>query len=118
MRHDCEAAMMFLVSYSQLVCGEQGIPQADKIHHLTKLTSSFVPLSFVASGFSMNVKELQENFLSLWVFVVTAILIAGATYVVVFWPSVSAWSSRKLNRKGGKLGFRSKPSPSMGQFST
>ncbi|KAF5706317.1 hypothetical protein FMUND_11682 [Fusarium mundagurra] len=34
MRQDCELAMAFLVSYSQLLCGERGIAQAEEVARL------------------------------------------------------------------------------------
>jgi hypothetical protein len=91
MRQDCESAMVFLVSYSQLLCGEQGIAQAGEVARLTKLASFFVPLAFVTSVFGMNVKELQENFPSIFVFVVAAVVISLATYATMFWSTMWDW---------------------------
>lgn len=88
MRQECESAMMMLVNYSQLRCGEQGTMQADEIHRLTKLTSFFVPLSFVTSFFGMNVKELQPSYASIWVFVLAAVVISATSYATMFWTTV------------------------------
>ena len=86
MRRDCESATFLPVSYSQLLCAEQGIAQAAEVHRLTKLASFFVPLGFVASTFSMNINELQ-NHPSVWVFFVIAIGISSATFAIIYWSS-------------------------------
>ncbi|KAI1740717.1 hypothetical protein F4680DRAFT_417589 [Xylaria scruposa] len=108
MRQDCESAMVFLVSYSQLLCGEQGIAQAGEIHRLTKLASFFVPLAFVTSAFGMNVKELQETLLSFWVFIVAAVVVSAATYTAMFRSKVWNFSStvwKKIRRRAKKVNF-------------
>ena len=86
MRRDCESATSLLVSYSQLLCAEQGIVQATEVHHLTKLASFFVPLGFAASAFSMNIRELR-GFPSVWVFAVVAVGISLVTFAVLYWSS-------------------------------
>ncbi|KAI1391823.1 uncharacterized protein F4822DRAFT_106251 [Hypoxylon trugodes] len=103
MRQECDSAMLFLVDYSQLLCGERGIAQEGEVHGLNKLASFFVPLAFVATLFGMNVKELQGNSVSLWTFVTVAVVVSAATYATIFWPTVRHWLSmtrRKMGLKG------------------
>lgn len=95
MRQDCESAMVFLVSYSQLLCGEQGIAQAGEVNRLTRLASFFVPIAFVTSGFGMNVREIQDNFPGLVWFFVVAIVVSAATYGFMFWSAIWNWVGKK-----------------------
>ncbi|KAF2806255.1 uncharacterized protein BDZ99DRAFT_465902 [Mytilinidion resinicola] len=87
MRRDCESAASLLLSYSQLMCAEQGISQADEVHRLTKLAYFFVPLGFVTSAFGMNIKELQK-FPSLCVFAIAAVSISSVSFAAMYWSSL------------------------------
>lgn len=91
MRRDCESATSLLVSYSQLLCAEEGISQAAEVHQLTKLASLFVPLGVVTSAFGMNVKEL-DKMPSIWVFAIFAVCISLASFAVMYW---SSWKRKK-----------------------
>lgn len=79
---DCESATTLLVSMSQLVSSERGTTQAEEVHHITRLASFFVPISFVATTFSMNVSELHVE-PSVWKFVITAASVSCATLVAM-----------------------------------
>lgn len=81
---DCESATNLLVSYSQLVSSERGVDQAAQVHSLTKLASVFVPVSFAATLFGMNVKELKDN-PSVWNYAVLAGCLAVVTLLALNW---------------------------------
>ena len=56
----CEAGSGVLVSMGQLLESQKGIDQAKQVHDLTKLAFVFIPLTYVASLFSMNISVLQK----------------------------------------------------------
>ena len=58
--------------------------QAMRATQLTILASIYVPLSFVIGVFGMNMAELNDSKLSIWVFFVTAAIAAIVTGVI-FW---------------------------------
>lgn len=68
----CESGASILVSAAQLIEAQKGINQARQVHGLTKLAFIFIPLSFVASLFGMNVSALKE-YPSIWIYFVVAI---------------------------------------------
>lgn len=72
--------MVFLVTYSQLLCGDRASSRSGSPDEIGIFF--FVPLAFVTSAFGMNVKELQENFPSIFVFVVAAVVTSLATYML------------------------------------
>lgn len=56
----CEVGSGILVSAAQLLEAHKGIDQAKEVHDLTKLAFIFIPLTFVASIFGMNVSTFKE----------------------------------------------------------
>jgi CorA-like Mg2+ transporter protein len=59
---------------------KESIKLADGVKRLTQLAFFFIPLSFVTSFFGMNMRELNADQISLWMFFVTAI---GLTIIVL-----------------------------------
>ncbi|KAF2804898.1 uncharacterized protein BDZ99DRAFT_575091 [Mytilinidion resinicola] len=68
-----------LATTVSIIESERQIQEATSVTKLTELAFVFIPLSFSASLYSMQVKELQ-NGVSLWIFVTTAILILVLSY--------------------------------------
>lgn len=68
----CEAGSEILVSAAQLLEAQKGINQAKQVHDLTKLAFIFIPLSFVASIFGMNVSAFKDD-PPIWIYFVIAL---------------------------------------------
>jgi hypothetical protein len=56
--------------------------QAARTARLTQLAFVYIPLTFVTSIFGMNVKELSDPLLPLWVCVVTLVVVSAATAAI------------------------------------
>ncbi|KAI1357323.1 hypothetical protein F5Y08DRAFT_324541 [Xylaria arbuscula] len=56
---------------------------------ITVLAIFFVPISLSTSVFGMNIHELNENGQSLWVFLVTTVLIMAVTLII--WGTMYQW---------------------------
>jgi len=56
----------------------------------------FIPLSFTASFFGMNFKELgsSNQDLSVWVWFIVSVPIFGVSVLLCFWSKVYVWLSR------------------------
>lgn len=83
---ESEAAGRFLMDTFQLLMSsisvldsETSIQQARSGQKLTQLASIFIPLSLVTGIFGMNIKEINESPLSIWVVVVTFVITALCT---------------------------------------
>lgn len=77
----CEAGSSILVSAAQLIEAQKGISQARQVQGLTKLAFIFVPLSFVAGLFGMNVSVLKD-YPSIWIYFVIAIPLTALSWLV------------------------------------
>lgn len=53
----CESATAMLVAFAQLTASDESVSQAEEVNRLTKMAAIFIPLSFTASIFGMNVRE-------------------------------------------------------------
>ena len=53
----CESATTTLVGFAQLLASGRSIDQAAEVNRLTKMAALFIPLSFTASIFGMNLRE-------------------------------------------------------------
>ncbi|KAK8876857.1 NAD(P)-binding protein, partial [Apiospora arundinis] len=78
---ETEAAGRFLMDTFQLLMSsisvldsETSIRQARSGQKLTQLASIFIPLSLVTGIFGMNIKEINDSPLSIWVVVVTVVI--------------------------------------------
>ncbi|KAJ4377624.1 hypothetical protein N0V83_000451 [Neocucurbitaria cava] len=87
-----------LLAEMQIVDSRRSIAEAESVSKLTELAFVFIPLSFVASLFSMQIHELDEG-VSLYLFVVVAIAFVLVAYVV----RLSIRSSRLLEYKSKML---------------
>ena len=81
----CEVTSGILMSSISISEAERSIELSIGIARLTKLAFVFVPLSFVASAFGMNVKEITEKNPSLWSFFLVSLLVGGLSYAVLIW---------------------------------
>lgn len=68
----CKTGSGILVSAAQLIEAHEGTTQARQAHSLTRLAFVFIPLTFVASVFGMNVAAFKEC-PSIWLYFVVAV---------------------------------------------
>ena len=69
----CETAMQIVTQEMSVRESAEQILEAKNVTRLTQLAFYFIPLSFIASIYGMNFKQLGQGNLSIWVFFVTAI---------------------------------------------
>ena len=63
----------------------RAIEQSERLKKLTLLATFFIPLSFSASLFGMNIDVLGQSTVSIWWFFVLCIPITVCAYVVYLW---------------------------------
>ena len=71
-----------LMANMSIIESKRGIAQAESVTKLTELAFFFIPLTFSASIFSMQLKELSKREVSLWTFFVVAIAITTSSYAL------------------------------------
>ena len=71
-----------LMATMSIVESKRGIAEAESVTKLTELAFFFIPLTFSASIFSMQVKELNASRISIAAFFVLAIIITTASYAL------------------------------------
>ena len=86
-----------LMANMSIVESKRGIAEAESVTKLTELAFFFIPLTFSASIFSMQVKELDASRVSIAAFFTLAIIITFASYAL-----------RLLIRSESFIGFRRK----------
>ena len=80
MRQQCTKTHKSLMASMSIVESKRGIAEAESVTKLTELAFFYIPLTFSASIFSMQVKELNNSQLSLSTFFAVALLITGFSY--------------------------------------
>ncbi|KAK0742609.1 hypothetical protein B0T18DRAFT_167344 [Schizothecium vesticola] len=78
-----EGSYQLLMSAMSILESEKAIDQAVVVTRLTNLAFFFIPLSFVASLFGMNVNEFDQR-LTVWLWVVVSAAVMGLTYFIRF----------------------------------
>ena len=63
---------------------QTSLEQGTRGQRLTQLAFIYVPLSFVTGIYGMNLKELNGSPLSIWVMVVSTVIVIGCT-LCIFW---------------------------------
>jgi hypothetical protein len=64
----------------------KAIEQAEGVANLTRLAFFFIPLSFTASVYGMNIKQFTNDAsLSIWVWIVTSAITLVVSYLVLSW---------------------------------
>lgn len=71
-----------LMTAMSLVESKRGISEAESVTKLTELAFFFIPLTFAASLFSMQVKELDARTTSVGLFLGVALTITGCSYAL------------------------------------
>ena len=65
-----------------LLESRRGIAEAESVTKLTELAFLFIPLTFSAALFSMQIEEFQSSSPSLWAFVLVAVTITASSYAL------------------------------------
>lgn len=86
----CEKGMQVLLSKASISQAELAFSQSGKVARLTQLAFFYIPFSFMASVFGMNVTEFGTGKLRLWVWLATSILVflISVLLLVADMPSV------------------------------
>jgi len=80
---DYESATAVLVGFAQLKASEKQILQAREVHNLTKLATLFIPLSFTASIYGMDIDKWQSSS-SRWWFIGTSFILMTLTFLYLY----------------------------------
>jgi hypothetical protein len=89
----CDRGMNIVMNNSMLLESKRAIQQAERVAKLTRLAFFFIPLSFTASFFGMNFRELGTGILSIWVWFVASLPIFFIS-ILVLTVDVSEWGKR------------------------
>lgn len=65
-----------------LINSKRGIAEAENVKRLTELAFVFIPMTFVAGVFSIQVEEFQVSPPRAWVFVVTSVSLIAFVYAI------------------------------------
>ncbi|KAK3291082.1 uncharacterized protein B0H64DRAFT_409776 [Chaetomium fimeti] len=76
----CEETQQGLRAEMSLLESKRGIEEAESVSRLTELAFLFIPTTFAASLFSMQVRELVESPPPVYAFIITAIVIVSVSY--------------------------------------
>ena len=90
----CSDGMNTIMNNSMLHESRRAIKQSEGTRRLTILAFLFVPLSMVASVFGMNVVELGQGSLHIWVPFVVLVPILGISVILCFWDEMP-WTGRE-----------------------
>ena len=77
-----EKSSKSLTANMSILESKRGIAEAESVTKLTELAFFFIPLTFSASIFSMQVKELESSSISISTFFTVAILITASSYAL------------------------------------
>lgn len=83
----CEVISNSLLSMASFEASQRSILESNQINRLSKLAFIFIPMSFVASVFGMNVSEMARN-PPIWVFFLVAIPVACFAITIMNWKSL------------------------------
>ena len=100
---------------------QTSLEQGTRGQRLTQLAFIYVPLSFVTGIYGMNLKELNGSPLSVWVMVVSTVIVIGCT-LCIFWllKSIEGQKATIVSGKADKGYITSwikhgKPTPSISE---
>jgi len=82
LRRRTESSDKSLLTTMSLVESKRGIAEAESVTKLTELAFFFIPLTFPASIFSMQVKELNASVTPISAFVILAVCITMGSYAL------------------------------------
>lgn len=80
----CTEAIAVLMNSMAIAESQEAIVQAKRVTKLTFLAFIFVPLSFTTSVFGMNVRELDQNQISLWAWFALSVPMLALTITLFY----------------------------------
>jgi Mg2+ and Co2+ transporter CorA len=91
LRAQCERKMNIMMNTASIAEANRGVEHARSVFKFTLLASFYVPLSFTASFFGMNFRQLGNGSLSLWIWIVVSVPVFGLSVLVLFWDPKIFW---------------------------
>ena len=85
-----------LMTNMSIVESKRGIAEAEGVSKLTELAFFFIPLTFSASIFSMQVKELQNANISVSAFITLAVVVTLLSYALRLFIRSQPFTRRRL----------------------
>ena len=85
-----------LMTNMSIVESKRGIAEAEGVSKLTELAFFFIPLTFSASIFSMQVKELQNANISVSAFITLAVIVTLLSYALRLFIRSQPFTRRRL----------------------
>lgn len=103
-----EVGSGILVSQVGVLESSKPITQAEQVNKLTRLALVFIPMSFVASLFGMNVSQFQPN-PSMWMFFAVSVPLSLFVLLVASWTSFIipvSYAARRFRNMFGPVQIR------------
>lgn len=76
----CQEVQQSLRAEMSLLESKRGIEEAESVSRLTELAFIFIPITFAAGLFSMQIKELADEPAPAWAFVIAAVIAVTVSY--------------------------------------
>ena len=83
----CHEEIGVLMNSIAIQESKRAIRQAERVEKLTFLAFVFVPMSFTSSFFGMNIKELGNDKVSIWAWVIMTFSVLAFTLLLFFYNS-------------------------------
>ncbi len=80
----CETGMQIVMQNLQVRESKEQIKEAKSVTNLTRLAFVFIPLSYTASVFGVNVKQFGQGDVPIWVFFVTSFPVFAISVMLLF----------------------------------
>ncbi|KAF2118093.1 hypothetical protein BDV96DRAFT_377625 [Lophiotrema nucula] len=88
-RKRVDSTFQNLMSTMSIVESRKAIQEAETVSKLTKLAFFFIPLTFVASIFGMNIIEFDHE-LKVWLWAVISVGVTFSSYVFLLWGDITS----------------------------
>jgi Mg2+ and Co2+ transporter CorA len=102
----CDRGMNIVMNNNMLLESQRAIEQAAGVAKLTRLAFFYIPLSFTASFFGMNFKQLGTGVLNIWVwfaaslpvFLISVLFLAVDImwYLKMWWGSIKSFGKKRV----------------------
>jgi hypothetical protein len=83
----CQSGMSICMNSAAIAESQRAIAQAMSVEQLTRLAFFYIPLSFTASFFGMNLSYFGTGNIKLWVWFATSVPLVLASYLALAWLS-------------------------------
>jgi CorA-like Mg2+ transporter protein len=89
----CQRGMNVMMNKAVITESKRAVSQAQEVTKLTRLAFIYIPLSFTASFFGMNLKPIESGTYGLWLWVVVSVL------AMVFSLCALVWDASEILRR-------------------